>query len=106
MPAQSPTGTTNASFNFSLLKQNDKLEEEKLLEWVNILVTGHYLQMVMCKDQEMTDVRSRLQATIGEIQERVKTMADCQVMIKNLLNTKVPPVKISNQIYSIEIIQI
>ena len=80
--------------------------EEKLLEWVNILVTGHYLQMVMCKDQEMTDVRSRLQATIGEIQERVKTMADCQVMIKNLLNTKVPPVKISNQIYSIEIIQI
>ena len=62
--------------------------------------------MVMCKDQEMTDVRSRLQATIGEIQERVKTMADYQVMIKNLLNTKVPPVKISNQIYSIEIIQI
>lgn len=76
------------------------------MEWVNILVTGHYLQMVMCKDQEMADVRSRLQATVGEIQERVKTMADCQVMIKNLLNTKVPPVKISNQIYSIEIIQI
>ncbi len=89
-----------------LLTRGNSGIEEKVLDWVNILVTGHYLQMVMCKDQEMSDVRSRLQAAVGQIQGRLKTMTDCRVMIKNLLNTKVPPVKISNQIYSIEIIQI
>merc|ERR1712110_1252291 len=81
-----------------LLTRGNSGIEEKVLDWVNILVTGHYLQMVMCKDQEMSDVRSRLQAAVGQIQGRLKTMTDCRVMIKNLLNTKVPPVQISNQI--------
>ena len=89
-----------------LLTADDCGTEEKVLEWVNILVTGHYLQITMCKVQEMDVLRTRLQETVARIQERIKTMTDCQVMIKNLLSSKVPPVIISNQIYSIEIIQI
>ena len=80
--------------------------EVQILEWVNILVTSHYLQMVMSADPEMDLMRTRLQKTVSYIQEKLKIMTDCRITVNNLLQTKVPPMKISNQIYSIEIIQI
>ena len=80
--------------------------EVQILEWVNILVTSHYLQMVMSGDPEMDLMRTRLQKTVSNIQEKLKIMTDCRITVNNLLQTKVPPMKISNQIYSIEIIQI
>ena len=80
--------------------------EVQILEWVNILVTSHYLQMVMSADPEMDLMRTRLQKTVSNIQEKLKIMTDCRITVNNLLQTKVPPMKISNQIYSIEIIQI
>ena len=89
-----------------LLNSDEGDLEEKVIDWVNLLVTGHYLQMVMCKDQELDLMRSRLHKTVSNIQEKLKTLSECKVVAKNLLSTKVPPVKMSNQIYSIEIIQI
>ena len=55
-----------------LLTADDCGTEEKVLEWVNILVTGHYLQITMCKVQEMDVLRTRLQETVARIQERNK----------------------------------
>ena len=89
-----------------LLNSDEGDLEEKVIDWVNLLVTGHYLQMVMCKDQELDLMRSRLHKTVSNIQEKLQTLSECKVVAKNLLSTKVPPVKMSNQIYSIEIIQI
>ena len=62
--------------------------------------------MVMSGDPEMDLMRTRLQKTVSNIQEKLKIMTDCRITVNNLLQTKVPPMKISNQIYSIEIIQI
>jgi len=89
-----------------LLSADDSDMEEKVVEWINILITGHYLQMVMSKDQELDLMRTRLQETVNKVMEKLKIMTDCRVTIKNLMNTKVAPVKISNQVYSIEMIQI
>ena len=89
-----------------LLSSDDCDLEVQILEWVNILVTSHYLQMVMSADPEMDLMRTRLQKTVSNIQEKLKIMTDCRITVNNLLQTKVPPMKISNQIYSIEIIQI
>ena len=89
-----------------LLSSEDCDLEVQILEWVNILVTSHYLQMVMSADPEMDLMRTRLQKTVSNIQEKLKIMTDCRITVNNLLQTKVPPMKISNQIYSIEIIQI
>ena len=89
-----------------LLSSEDCDLEVQILEWVNILVTSHYLQMVMCGDPEMDLMRTRLQKTVSSIQEKLKIMTDCRIIVNNLQQTKVPPMKISNQIYSIEIIQI
>ena len=89
-----------------LLSSDDCDLEVQILEWVNILVTSHYLQMVMSADPEMDLMRTRLQKTVSYIQEKLKIMTDCRITVNNLLQTKVPPMKISNQIYSIEIIQI
>ena len=89
-----------------LLSSDDCDLEVQILEWVNILVTSHYLQMVMSGDPEMDLMRTRLQKTVSNIQEKLKIMTDCRITVNNLLQTKVPPMKISNQIYSIEIIQI
>jgi len=89
-----------------LLSADDSDMEEKVVEWVNILITGHYLQMVMSKGLEMDLMRTRLQDTVNKVMEKLKIMTDCRVTIKNLMNTKVAPVKISNQVYSIEMIQI
>ena len=80
--------------------------EDQILDWVNILVTSHYLQMVMSDDTEMEQMRIRLQKTVSSIQEKLKIMTECRITVNNLLQTKIPPMKISNQIYSIEIIQI
>ena len=89
-----------------LLSSDDCDLEVQILEWVNILVTSHYLQMVMSGDPELDLMRTRLQKTVSNIQEKLKIMTDCRITVNNLLQTKVPPMKISNQIYSIEIIQI
>ena len=89
-----------------LLSSEDCDLEVQILEWVNILVTSHYLQMVMSGDPELDLMRTRLQKTVSNIQEKLKIMTDCRITVNNLLQTKVPPMKISNQIYSIEIIQI
>ena len=62
--------------------------------------------MVMSGDPELDLMRTRLQKTVSNIQEKLKIMTDCRITVNNLLQTKVPPMKISNQIYSIEIIQI
>ena len=80
--------------------------EVQILDWVNILVTSHYLQMVMSNDPEMDQMRTKLQKTVSNIQEKLKIMTECRITVNNLLQTKIPPMKISNQIYSIEIIQI
>ena len=89
-----------------LLRQEDCETEEKALEWVNMVVTCHYLQMVVCPAGRLDSVRTNLRHTVGRIKERVKVLAECRATLHNLLHTKAPPVQISNQIYSIEILQI
>ena len=71
-----------------LLSLDDSDIEEKTVEWVNILITGHYLQMVMSKDEELDLTRTRLQETVSKIMEKLKIMTDCRVTIKNFMNTK------------------
>merc|ERR1719282_1218827 len=48
-----------------LLSSEDCELEVQILEWVNILVTSHYLQMVMSGDPELDLMRIRLQKTVS-----------------------------------------
>ena len=89
-----------------LLSCEDCDEEDRILDWINMLVTCHYLHMVISKDENMEEVRLRLQETVSNIQETLKNLTECKVSVKNLLETKVPPVHVNNQAYAIEVIQI
>ena len=90
-----------------LLSSEDRDEEDRILDWINMLVTCHYLHMVISKDQTiMEEVRLRLQETVSNIQETMKNLTECKISVKNLLETKVPPVQVNNQAYAIEVIQI
>jgi len=81
-------------------------DEENLLDWVGMLVTSHYMQLVMSRDKDTLDVVNRLVLTVKNVQEGVKLMTESRVMVQNIMTTKIPPVKNSNQAYCIEIIQI
>ena len=89
-----------------LLQQNDCETEERALEWINMIVTCHYLQIVLCSEERLDSVRTDLRDTVNRIKARLKVLSECRATLHNLLNTKAPPVQISNQIYSIEILQI
>ena len=89
-----------------LLSSEECHQEDRILDWINMLVTCHYLHMVISKDQSMEEIRLRLQDTVSSIQETLKNLTECKVTVKNLLETKVPPVQVNNQAYAIEVIQI
>jgi len=89
-----------------VLKQEDSETEEKAMEWVNIVVTCHYLQIVLSPDPQLNSVRTNLLDTVARIKARLKVLSECRATLHNLLNTKAPPVQNSNQIYSIEVLQI
>eukprot|EP00090_Calanus_glacialis_P046541 TRINITY_DN9199_c0_g1_i1.p1 TRINITY_DN9199_c0_g1~~TRINITY_DN9199_c0_g1_i1.p1 ORF type:complete len:522 (+),score=211.60 TRINITY_DN9199_c0_g1_i1:44-1609(+) len=80
--------------------------EENLLEWVSMLITSHYMQLVVSRDKDTLDLVNKLQETVKGVQESVKLMTDSRVLVQNIMNTKIPPIKNSNQAYCIEIIQI
>ena len=88
------------------MSEEDQTIEEQVVEWISLVVTDNYLQMVMSKDAELDQLRTRLMSTVTDVQERLKIMSQCQVTLYNLMHSKITPVKISNQAYSIEIIQI
>jgi len=81
-------------------------EDKNLLEWVGLLVTSHYMQLVVSRDKDTLDMVNRIQDTVKQVQESVKLMIDSRVLVHNIINTNIPPVKNNNQAYCIEIIQI
>ena len=89
-----------------LLKQGDCETEEKAVEWINMVVTCHYLQIVLSQNTQLDAVRTNLLETVNRVKAKVKVLTECRAVLHNLLNTKAPPVQISNQIYSIEVLQI
>jgi len=80
--------------------------DKSVLEWVSLLVTSHYMQLVVSRDKDTLDMVNRMQNTIKQVQESVKMMTDSKVLVHNIMNTKIPPIKNNNQAYCIEIIQI
>jgi len=80
--------------------------DKSVLEWVSLLVTSHYMQLVVSRDKDTLNMVNRMQNTIKEVQESVKMMTDSKVLVHNIMNTKIPPIKNNNQAYCIEIIQI
>ena len=89
-----------------IVRSDETESVENVLSWMNMLVTCHYLQMVMSKDEEAEEVRTQLYLTVTNIQDTIKALTDCRVSVQNLLQTKTPPVTVKNQAYSIQIIQI
>ena len=91
-----------------LIHNPEELEcaQENLLEWVSMLITSHYMQLVVSRDKDTLDMVNKLQETVKGVQESVKLMTDSRVLVQNIMNTKIPPIKNSNQAYCIEIIQI
>jgi len=89
-----------------LLSSESTVNIDNILSWVNILVTCHYLHLVMTQDEEASSVRELLLDTVKRIQKTVKALADCKISVENLMKTNSHPVKANNQAYSIEIIQI
>ena len=89
-----------------LLKQGDCETEERAVEWINMVVTCHYLQIVLSQNTQLDAVRTNLLETVNRVKAKVKVLTECRAVLHNLLNTKAPPVQISNQIYSIEVLQI
>eukprot|EP00092_Neocalanus_flemingeri_P018041 GFUD01019526.1.p1 GENE.GFUD01019526.1~~GFUD01019526.1.p1 ORF type:complete len:521 (+),score=189.47 GFUD01019526.1:54-1616(+) len=81
-------------------------EERNLLDWMSMLMTSHYMQLVVSRDKDTLDLINKLQETVKSVQESVKLMTDSRVLVQNIMNTKTQPVKNSNQAYCIEIIQI
>ena len=89
-----------------LLKQGDWETEERAVVWINMVVTSHYLQIVLSQNTQLDAVRTSLLETVNRLKAKVKVLTECRAVLHNLLNTKAPPVQISNQIYSIEVLQI
>jgi len=93
----------------TLINQNQEevlIEDKNLLEWVSLLLTSHYMQFVVSRDQDTLEMVNRLQDTVKQVQESAKVMVDSKVLVHNIMNTKLPPVKNNNLAYCIEIIQI
>jgi len=72
-------------------------EEENVMEWVSLLVTSHYMQLVVSRDKDILDMVNKLQDTVKKVQVSVKLMTDSRVLVQNIMNTKIPPVKNNNQ---------
>jgi len=80
--------------------------EKNLFEWASMLITSHYMQLVVSRDADVLDVVNDVHQTIKIYQDTMKLMGDSKIKVHNMLNTKLPPVKNNNQAYCIEIIQI
>jgi len=87
-------------------EEDIKCEQESLLEWLSLLITSHYLQLVVSRDNNTLALLQKMVETVKSCQDTSKELIDSKVLVHNIVNTKVPPVKNNNQDYCIEIIQI
>merc|ERR1711915_762450 len=88
------------------LLNSEECEQESLLEWLSLLITSHYLQLVVSRDSNTLALLQKMVETVKSCQDTSKELIDSKVLVHNIVNTKVPPIKNNNQDYCIEIIQI
>ena len=88
--------------------QGDSLQcgEEELLEWIGLLISNHFMQLLVTRADSTVELRTKLCQTVAQLQTRMRLMTESKTILQNLLNTKMPPIQRSSQAYSIEIIQI
>lgn len=77
--------------------------DEKIIEWMNILIDAHYQQFVMTKDEKCLSLLVKWQTAVGENIELMKQLKSLEPVLQNVVRRKVPTKKTkSNKWYSIE----